>query len=396
MPASHRPRPTRLALGGLLALAAGCRSLATPPSGPGPVAAPDDEDAVIGCAASGCADADARVDVTYLGAGGFLVRHRGAVLLTAPFYTNPPLHDVALPGGLRRLVRRAHPLRADTARVERLLPPAADSAALLLVGHAHYDHLLDVPYVARRRSVRARIVGSPTVRHTLLGDSALRAAPGRLVALAGDDVGRADRPGRWVYGADSAFRVMALAADHAPTLALFGRGPLFAGGVVDRPLAALPTRADGWKAGEPLAFLVDVLEPGPAPPPAAGPRVRLRLYYQDAPSTPPLGFPPAATLAERPVDVALLCGATSTHVPHTPERLLAALRPAYVVVGHWESFFRSPLRAPVRNPATDVGHLAGTLARTLPPGAGWRMPLPGTTLHFDLRRPAGDARPTPP
>lgn len=361
-------------------VAVACRARPTPaPVGPAARAVADT--AVIGCTPGGCAAPAARVDVMYLGNGGFLVRHGDAVLLTAPFYTNPPLGAVAVPRGLRRLLHRARPLDPDTARIARLLPAAADDASLLLVGHAHYDHLLDVPWIARRRSVRARIVGGPTVRHTLLGDSALRATPARLVALAGDDVGRAGHPGRWIYSADSAWRVMGLAVDHAPTLALFGHGPLFAPGRVDAPLPALPRHADGWKVGEPLAYLVDAL----APDAHGARRVRLRLYYQDAPSTPPLGAPPASVLAERPVDVALLCGATSTHVPHTPAWLVGVLRPAYVVVGHWESFFHSPERPPVRNPATDERHLARTLARTLPPGAGWAMPDPGTTLRFDLR-----------
>ena len=39
--------------------------------------------AVIGCPAAGCAGVDDQVEITYLGVGGFLVRYRGAALLTA-------------------------------------------------------------------------------------------------------------------------------------------------------------------------------------------------------------------------------------------------------------------------------------------------------------------------
>jgi L-ascorbate metabolism protein UlaG (beta-lactamase superfamily) len=358
-----------------IALAAGCRA-AVPI-----VYQVEPTPTVVGCAPSGCAPAEEQVEITYLGVGGFLVRYRGAALLTAPMFSNPPLARVAPPSLLRAFARRGGPIAPDTGLVDRLLPREADAASMLLVGHGHYDHLLDVPWVATRRATRASVYGSPTTRHILMGDSLLRREPARLVALTGADVGDARRAGRWAYSPDSAFRVMALAADHAPTLGLFGRGPLFAAGTVDRDLDALPRFADGWKAGEPLAFLIDVLRRGDP----TGARPRLRIYYQDAPSTPPLGFPPLATIAERPVDVALLCAATARNVPDTPERLVEALKPGYVVVGHWESFFRPQTLPIVLNVATDADRFLGALARHLPPTSGWQMPLPRTTLRFDLR-----------
>jgi hypothetical protein len=326
-----------------LSLAAGCRSAV-------PIAYQvEPTPAVIGCLATGCAPDDDQVEVTYLGVGGFMVRYRGAVLLTAPFFTNPPLADVAPPSRLRVLARRGRRIRPDTALVERLLPRAADRASMILVGHSHYDHLMDVPWIATRRARDAEIVGSPTMRHLLMGDSLLKADSTRLVALAGADVGDANREGRWIYSRDRTFRVMAFVAEHAPTIALFGRGTLFADGTLDAHRETLPEWADQWKAGEQLAYLIDVLRPGEARP-------RLRLYYEDAPNVPPAGFPPRSALAARGVDVALLCAATAGNVPGVPDRLLALVRPSYVVVG-----------------------------RALPPGSGWQMPLPRTVLRFDLR-----------
>jgi hypothetical protein len=334
--------------------------------------------AIVGCRVSGCAPAVEQVEVTYLGVSGFMIRYRGAVLLTAPFFTNPPLEDVAPTNRLRLFRRRGHQVRTDTLLVERLLPREADDASMLLVGHAHYDHLLDVPYIARARATRATIYGSPTTRHLLMGDPALRRTSDRVVAITGSDVGTFEREGRWLYSRDSAFRVMALAADHAPTLKLFGSGPLFAAGTIDHDLATLPVWADEWKVGEPLSYLIDVLDRGTARP-------RLRLYFQDAPNTPPSGFPPRSVLAERGVDVALLCAATATHVAHAPDSLLAVLRPSYAIVGHWESFFRPQVLPIEINPATDADRFLGALARGMPAGAGWQMPLPRRTMRFDLR-----------
>ncbi len=274
-------------------LAAGCRAAL-------PIAYQvEPTPAVIGCAPApaGCAGADDQVEVTYLGVAGFLVRYRGAALLTAPFFTNPPLSAVAPPSLLRAFARRGRRIAPDTALVARLLPPEADAASMILVGHSHYDHLMDLPWIATRRARGARIYGSPTMRHILMGDrGGLRETPDRLVAIDRADVGTATHGGRWFYSPDSAFRVMALVAEHAPTVALFGRGPLFADGTVDRDLDALPAWADQWKAGEQLAYLIDVLRRD-----ARGAlETRLRLYFEDAPNVPPAGFPPRPTV-RRPV-----------------------------------------------------------------------------------------------
>lgn len=327
--------------------------------------------AVVGCATgSRCDDV---VDITYLGVAGFVIRRGPTIVLTGPSFTNPPLDAVA-PAFFRVFRRAARPIHPDTLEIERLLPRAADSASLLLVGHGHYDHLLDVPYVATRRAVGATVLGGPSVRHMLMGDSTLRAHPERVVAIDSGDAGTAARPGRWYYAADSSVRVMALVADHAPTLRLFRGGPVFAEGVVREDMAALPMRAGDWKLGEPYSYLIDFLAPGGRAP-------VFRVYFQDAPNTPPLGFPPLATLAEKGVDVALLCVATARNVPHAPDSLLAVIRPRYVVAGHWENFFRQQTLPLELNPASDLDAFMTVLSNVLPAEALWVMPIPRTTTR---------------
>jgi hypothetical protein len=349
----------------LLALAGACRSAAPIVYQTEPVPA------VVGCAAgSRCDDT---VEITYLGVAGFVIRRGDAIVLTGPSFTNPPLDAVA-PAFFRVFRRAARPIHPDTLEIERLLPRAADSASLLLVGHGHYDHLLDVPYVATHRAVGATILGGPSVRHMLMGDSTLRAHPERVVAIDSADAGTVGRPGRWYYSRDSSVRVMALVADHAPTLRLFRGGPIFAEGVVREDMAALPKRAGDWKLGEPYSFLIDFM--------AADRRSSLfRVYFQDAPNTPPLGFPPRATLAGKGVDDALLCVATSRNVPHAPDSLLAVIRPRYVIAGHWESFFRQQTLPLELNPASDVDAFMTVLSNLLPAEAGWVMPIPRTTVR---------------
>src|SRR6266550_658178 len=328
----------------------------------------------IGCAPADCGDPNHVVAITYLGVAGLLIEHHGHVLLTAPFFSNPSLTQV-MPR-VMRLLRSTPRISADTNAIQKLLPASADRATTILVGHGHYDHLMDVPYIATHRATSAIIYGGPSVRHMLMGDSTLRANGGkRVVAITLATAGSPRRQGAWYYTADSAYRFMAIVAGHAPTYRAWKRIYTFTAGTVDSDLDSLPHTAAEWKLGEPYAFVIDVLDDRTRAP-------VFRIYFQDAPSEPPLGFLPAGVLAERGIDVAVLCAATSTNVSNTPDSLLAALKPTHVIIGHWEDFFRSQTLPIQLSPATNLEALRESLRKTLIPTADWVMPLPQTVFHF--------------
>ena len=299
----------------------------------------------VGCAGRECGDSSRVISVTYLGVSGLLIEHQTHVLVTAPFFSNPSLRMVS--PRVTRLLRSTPRISPDTLLIERLLPALADRASAILVGHGHYDHLMDIPYIALRRATSARIFGGPSVRHMLMGDSTLRSNGGkRVVAISLGEAGSKNRRGVWFYTADSAYRFMALVAGHAPTYRALRHSYLYTLGSVDTDLDSLPHTAAEWKLGEPYAYLIDVLSDDR--------RVVFRIYFQDAPSEPPLGFPPAEVLAERAVDLAVLCGATSSNVPNTPDSLLKVLKPSQVLVAHWEDFFRQQTLPIQASPGTEL------------------------------------------
>ena len=259
----------------------------------------------VGCAGADCGDSAHSISVTYLGVSGLLIQHDGHVVLTAPFFSNPSFAMVR--PRLSRLLRSSPRISADTAAIEKLLPRSADRSSAILVGHGHYDHLMDVPYISRKRATAATIYSGPSVRHMLMGDSALRAAGApRLVSIPTSDAGTWDRRGVWYYTGDSAYRFMALLATHAPTYRAWRKSYTFTAGTIAVDLDSLPHTAAEWKLGEPYAYVIDVLSSTRSPV--------FRIYFQDAPSEPPLGFPPRDLLAERGVDLAVLCAATSSNV----------------------------------------------------------------------------------
>jgi hypothetical protein len=297
------------------------------------------------------------VELAYLGAGGFAIRAGDEAILTAPFFSNPGFLRVGL----------GFPIAPDLGRIpERpcLLEGARVSA--LLVGHAHYDHLMDVPAVLRKWGLADPVVyGSLTAANLL-------AAASLDVTTVDADAGDRSQRGRWLEPSGSRFRVMALRSEHAP----HAPGIRLFQGRVDAPLRETPRSAYGWKEGQTYAYLVDVLAND-------GQTVLMRIHYQDAASNPEIGWPPADVLAERKVDLVIFCAASFELVTEHPEAILRTLDPRYALAAHWENFFSAPSPTPGVVPLTDLPELLSRL-RTVRGPDGFGVPRPGDRLRFNV------------
>ena len=303
--------------------------------------------------------------LVYLGTGGWILQHGDDVVLTAPLFTNPGLVRTGLLS-----------IESNHAVVDRFMSRYdVTDARAILVGHAHYDHLMDVPRIATEHAPVARIVGSRTVANTL---GTWSGVVGR-VDVVNDSAGDQRTVGRWLRYGDGV-RVMALRSKHAPHF----DGYTLYQGTRDVPLEEPPRWASEWLDGETYAYLVDFLGPDES--------VAFRVYYQDAVVAPPLGSAPEVLIARHPVDVAILVPATFDQVDWHPEALIANLRPRRVILGHWEDFFVELDDAleslaggadPIR--LTDLGHFVARLDRSFD-GPWWR-PIPWAEFRFPRRTP---------
>ena len=320
------------------------------------------------------------VQVRFLGVQGFVIRRGADVVVTAPLYTNPPLRTV-LTGG------RIWP---DRDRIAKLLPPewVADASAIL-VGHSHYDHLMDVPFIARQMAPRARVFGSLTMRRLMASigtDADFHVAPDRIVAVnddaqpGGDAVDYrecARRPkeacvwgtgqGRWI-DVSATVRIRALCSRHSPQFLRFP--PTWRG--CDAPVNGPPRKASQWPIGDTLAYLIDFMEGG---------RPVFRVYYQDSPTDREFGHVAKELIDDKPVDLALLNAGGFNQVDDFPESIIASTRPRYVLFGHWEDFLRTQER-PLRPLwMYDFKQLADRAAALAPP---FWFPAPGQLFVFPL------------
>jgi len=310
--------------------------------------------------------------IRFLGVGGFMLESAGDRILTVPLYTRPGLLEVA-----------AGSVASDAELVVNLLPDAElRDVRAILGGHAHYDHLLDLPAVLAR-APRASFYGNRAARNILAAYAPDRSsrcagtaparpmlARSRVVALDDPALSFVDytycpslRPrgaplyGTWLQVPGAHARVMAFCSEHPRQL-----GPIhYAAGTVAEEQCAPPRAAVDWREGTTLAYLIDFTDPASAAP-------LYRVYYQDAPTNAPLGHVPPAILAEKRIDAALLCVGAYGEVNEAPTATLEALQPRYAIGGHWENFFRAATDAPQPIPLLDVSTWIQRARAALPTG----------------------------
>jgi hypothetical protein len=284
------------------------------------------------------------VEVTFLGAGGLLIRWAGQSVMTPPLYSNPTMGEVAL-----------SELYPDGERIDRLLHYKVDDLSAIIVGHSHYDHAMDIPYIALRRASKAWIYGSETLVNILepLSDSiTLKNAEERALCKVVNPfvdpcpTGSVPCAGNHSFdipeGVTPKFRIWPIVSEHS---APFGPGLLklpfvkfdpVVGwrGQLLAPAKSIPTRAGDWTGGTILAYVIDLLDSNGNP--------AFRTYYQDSPTRKPVGYPPACLVDQKPIDLALLCVGGASEKPiagQFPKDIVEAIKPRYVIGEHWEDLF---------------------------------------------------------
>lgn len=322
--------------------------------------------------------ADSDLLVRYLGVSGVYFEWQGVGVLSAPFFSHQNLLRVATGKG-----------RIDNEAIDRGMQGVPNGRAVaILLGHAHHDHLFDVPQVARLHP-KAVVYANRTGINLLAAEGELAA---RTQALN-------DQLGAWIRLRDAEgnplpVRLMALPSPHAKQGPLFRWAPGSQRTPATKELRSLPLRS--MKAGTPLAFVLDFLSPD-------NDEVVARVYLQDA-ATEGLGLSPTEQypqLADHPFDLAVLCIASHHLAKGFPEELISDLEPRHVLVSHYRDFFRPPHK-PIRfaplltnGKANDFLERVGAAVDVLdrpqlewtapscgPSATSWTMPVPGELLQL--------------
>ncbi len=288
------------------------------------------------CAVS-CVDS---LDIVSLGVGGYLFipwRDTTQLVMTPPFYSHPGLWHMAFLDGWpfstrsnEQRVRERLKALEKVAGEERLMRVRA-----VLVGHAHYDHLMDLPTMAPFLP-RARVFGSRTTANLL---RPVKELGQRVVHVDSMSTYEASKPGMW-EALSASLRFRAVAWEHAANAKNWLFSYTIATGDVLEPRTELPRYAREWKKGRVYAYELDVLDARGNP--------ALRLIVNDAAAGPRVARRASEVFQLDPArsTVLITTAASFEKVAEYPELMLSILRPQHLVLGHWEDFFRSPADTP--------------------------------------------------
>ena len=316
------------------------------------------------------------VQVTFLGVGGLIIRWQGAAVMAAPLYSNPTIGEIAL-----------SEIHSDHQRIDALMRQDVSGVSAIVSGHAHYDHLMDVPYLALHKTTNADLVGNNAMVKLLDPIKGALGPQQELVSL--------ESPWPPVYVAPGGrIRIRSVVSQHSPQM-----GPRLGGfltrflihfprvtlwrGEDEGPARELPVRAGNWTAGTTQAFVIELLDAGGA--------VAFRIYYQDSPTVAPYGYPDKPTKPGE-YQLAILCMGGATEYRKFPRDIVGYLAPAYVMGIHWEDFFNPrPIAAPgVTNvtekipyaPGVDEGKFLGAVRDAQPAGGRAIVPCPDHVATF--------------
>lgn len=268
----------------------------------------------------------APVRVRWLGTAGFSIEHDGHVLLIDPYLTRASLLSCL----------RA-PLRSDTSLVQRFTP----KADAIVTGHTHFDHVLDVPAIAK--ATGAKVFGSRSCANLCR----VEGVPAAQVV----DVESAQRGREATRAEVGPFSLRFVPSCHSAFV--FGRIPA-PGDISD--CEQIPLRTERYRCG--AVFGVDV-------------RVAGRRIYHMGSADLLDGHP------ERNVDLLLMCVAGWTSTERFAPRVMGALRPGAILLSHWDNFF-APMDAGAKLlPAMQMPRLVDGLTAIDPSVRVGTIPLLG-------------------
>lgn len=252
-------------------------------------------------------------EIRYYGTGCFTIQRGDDVLFTDPFISNPSSSQVLF-----------GKVKTDADYVEQYINPATfRKVKMVVAGHAHYDHLMDMPYLSKYIPEDAMIVSNTTAKHIL----AYYNLPQQTFAV-NDLMGTDEREGFWIYSADESMRVMSFKSQHPPHFA----GINLMSKRYTEDLIAEPLMMKDWQEGKTLAFLVDFLDED---------TIAYRMYFSSSLAKAPWGLFPKQLLNEHPVDDLFISAALFDDFEKAPKPIIDLCQPKRVILMHWENFFRS-------------------------------------------------------
>ena len=305
--------------------------------------------------------------MSYIGCGGFLIQYGNDKLLIDPFFSNQSLGRIST-----KQLRPDHQLIQQFFTRE-LGTPDDDQGLIsaVLISHAHYDHLGDMPFLLKDylHNPVVTMYGSRTAVNLVrsfglpIPDTARQ-----LQNLEPFFTTHATKAGQnselpaspFFYLPGGRIRFSAIPSNHVGHYRLAGQRKLpFTPGQVDQPPVQPAYFGLKYKEGQNYNFVIDLLNESGKPV--------FRIFSNaGAACDASVGYLPEEMLQDKPVDLLLLCGANYNVADQYPQPLLDYIQPRILFMAHWENFFKPVPKIQKRAsivPNTNILKLMGNLEK---------------------------------
>ena len=291
------------------------------------------------------------LNAMYFSVGCTMLSFGGRSVLTDPFWSHRPLLEVA-----------TRPLIHDTTEIDKHRARLKNVSAVL-IGHAHYDHCLDLDQITSDIHRDAIIYGSRTLQR-IFAKSELD----KPIVSVNNITATPEQTGKWLYNSDKRIRVLPILSGHPDQWLCFH---LFKEKLkADRN--KVPKFVWDYQEGISLAFLVDFINED---------TIEKRVYIQTSSTGWPAGFFPESIRNEAPIDAAILAMdcANLKRQGKTPN-IIDFLNAKTVMFCHWEDFFKPKSGTPREIVKVDMPDLKRHFQST----AETRFIFPAWNSEFQL------------
>lgn len=265
------------------------------------------------------------IKIRYLGCGGFYIGNEEEAILIDPFFSNRSLLLLS-----PLIWVKSKPKNIEEG-LDGILEDVKEKVKGVYVTHAHYDHLLDVPYVYEhylKSTGKAKIYTSTSGENLL---SRITTVKDAVVNLEEQPASSWYQIGATYPQKTSSIKVTPILTSHAPH---FRKIRFFDGEAEERrrfTKAKEATCTNHWKLGQTYAFMVDFNDENG--------NSTFRIFVQSSAAQPKFGQVPQEMLEEKGIDLAIIGAASYAYTNDYPEGIVDHLNPKKIIICHWEDFF---------------------------------------------------------
>lgn len=250
-------------------------------------------------------------EIRYYGTGCLTIQRGQTAILTDPYVSNIPAFKASL-----------GKVSTDKDYIDRYINPGAlKKVKMVVAGHSHYNHLLDLPYLCKYLPETTPVLLNKAGHQTL----AYYELDQQMV-VTNDLAGNAQQLGYWYYSTDSTLRAMAFNSEHQPATDGF-LSKLSQQREYSTEVMLEPVLSSEWEAGNVYSYIIDFIEKD---------TIGYRMVFMSSGAVVPNGMFPPKLLNEHPINDLFISGSALLDFEEYPKPIIDLCSPERVFLIHWE------------------------------------------------------------